>query len=127
MKILVVDDNDFVRTMIAETLRAAGYETEESADGGSAIAKLEDDGAAYGLVITDIVMPLQSGLAVAGHIAGSGLDVPVLAISSYDEGERGASVLRLARSVAEETLGKPVSKDELLAAVARLARPDKTA
>ena len=61
-KILVVDDDDFVRGFCTEMLVSAGYETETSIDGLDAIDKLKTS--VYDLVISDIVMPRLDGIGL---------------------------------------------------------------
>jgi len=59
-KILLVDDDDFVRGFCVEMLVSAGYETETAIDGLDAIDKLKTS--VYDLVISDIIMPRLDGI-----------------------------------------------------------------
>jgi CheY-like chemotaxis protein len=115
MKVLVVDDDDFVRTVIAQALKGAGYDVEESCDGGDAITKLGKS--KYDIVITDVVMPKQSGASVGEYIKNHELPTAVLAISSYG-GDGGA--LDFANYFSDDTLQKPFGKETLLKAIKRL-------
>ena len=112
MKILVVDDDDLVRVVIIQTLKSAGHEIEESADGSDAIKKLGNN--TYDIVITDVVMPGQSGISVGKYIRNHDLPIAVLAISSYCE---AGGMLDFAHYFADDTLKKPFKKEELLRAV----------
>lgn len=115
MKILIVDDDDFIRTVLLKTLLAEGYHVEESSNGAHAIEKLETN--EYDLIITDIVMPGQSGISVGEYAKQQQLSAAILAISSYAvEG----GMLDFAKYFADETLKKPFSKTELLEIVRRL-------
>ena len=59
--ILTVDDSASMRQMITFTLRNAGYDVIEAADGHEALGKLQE-GAAVQLVITDLNMPRVDGI-----------------------------------------------------------------
>lgn len=118
-KVLVVDDDDFVRMVMVQALQAAGHETDESPDGADAIAKLSYN--KYDLVVTDIVMPQESGVSVAVHIKKNKLPTPVLAISSHSNGDNSGSVLDFANYFVDDTLRKPFRKEQLLEAVNRLS------
>lgn len=61
-KILLVDDDDFVRGFCTEMLVSAGYEIETSIDGMDAIDKLKTS--VYDLVISDIIMPRLDGIGL---------------------------------------------------------------
>ena len=61
-KILVVDDDDFVRGFCTEMLVSAGYEIETAIDGMDAIDKLKTS--VYDLVISDIIMPRLDGIGL---------------------------------------------------------------
>ena len=60
--ILVVDDDLFFRRLYSELLREDGYQVEAVASGDEALARLQDGG--VDVVLTDMVMPGQDGLAV---------------------------------------------------------------
>lgn len=112
MKILVVDDDDMIRMVIIKALQSVGHETEESADGLDAIEKLKEN--LYDVVITDVVMPEKSGVAVGEYVKNNSLPTAVLAISSF--GENGGA-LDFANYFSDDTLQKPFKKEALLKAV----------
>jgi two-component system chemotaxis response regulator CheY len=60
--ILTVDDSVTMRQMIAFTLRSAGFEVVEAADGEDALEKVK--GCSMDLIITDINMPRMDGIAL---------------------------------------------------------------
>ncbi len=66
MKILVVDDDENLRRLVAAYLESEGYEVEEAADGPSAIAAVEREEPQ--LVVLDLMLPGLSGLEVARQI-----------------------------------------------------------
>ena len=81
--ILVVDDEDVVRELVARTLRDAGYRVVEASHGGGAIGLLERRSNAVDLVICDLVMPVLGGREVAEWLREHSPAVPVLFVSGY--------------------------------------------
>ena len=80
---LVVDDEDLVRSLVARTLREAGYRVLEASHGGAAIGLLELEPNAVDLVICDIVMPVLGGKEIAEWMRGHCPAVPLLFVSGY--------------------------------------------
>src|SRR5581483_3395218 len=112
--ILVIDDEDALRRLIARILRGAGHTVREAADAREAVAHFDKDAPA--LLITDIVLPAQDGIETIIEMRREMPNIPILAISGG-----GTVHPSLAKgSGAVVSLGKPFSADELLGAVARL-------
>jgi adenylate cyclase len=102
--ILVVDDNEENRDMLARRLRRQDYEVVTATGGQAGLAVLA--GRAVDLVLLDVMMPDLDGYAVLQRIKGDPAlrDIPVLMISALDELE---SVVRCIQLGAEDYLGKP--------------------
>ncbi|HEX7817487.1 response regulator [Dyella sp.] len=81
--ILVVEDDEDVRTYSVEYLRSLGYRVLEAADGPSALALLERDGAEVRLLFTDVVMPGMSGRELAVRARERHASLRVLYASGY--------------------------------------------
>ncbi len=81
--VLVVDDEDIVRALVARSLRDAGYQVMQANHGEAAIELLERDAAAVDLVICDLVMPVLGGREVAGWMKEHCPAVRLLFISGY--------------------------------------------
>ena len=81
--ILVVDDEEVVRILIARALTEAGYRVIQATHGGAALAVLEREDAAIDLVVCDLVMPAVNGRDVARWLTAHRPDVPILLISGY--------------------------------------------
>lgn len=117
-RILVIDDDNLVRGLIAKTLRGEGHEVDEARDGAQGIEYLESG--RYDLVITDLVMPNKSGFNVSDYIQEKMPSTPILLVSSFSGRGTGDGILEFADYFADETLPKPFQKAELLEAVERL-------
>jgi CheY-like chemotaxis protein len=81
--ILVVDDEDIVRGLVARTLREAGYRVRQASHGAAAIGLLELQAQAVDLVICDLVMPVLGGREVAEWMKEHCPGLPLLFISGY--------------------------------------------
>lgn len=65
-KILIAEDDQFLRELYADVLKAEGYQVTTAVDGEDAYQKISQDG--WDLVLLDIVMPKMSGLDVMNKI-----------------------------------------------------------
>ncbi len=81
--ILVVDDEPRVLEVTSRVLRGLGYTVLEAGDPAAALAVAES-GAAFDLLLTDLVMPGMNGRALAEHLADLRPALPVLFMSGYD-------------------------------------------
>jgi CheY-like chemotaxis protein len=77
--VLVVDDEEGLRTLVCRTLRAEGYGTLEAAHGAEALEVMENAPEPVDLVVTDVVMP-----GMDGRELGRRPTLPILYISAYD-------------------------------------------
>lgn len=110
--ILVVDDDDPVRVMLARLLRTQGYAVIQAKDAETAREAL--DAQRPDLVISDIVMPGESGIELRRTIAGLWPELPVILISGYSaEGPAEFA----ARTPKTTFVQKPFAADHFLALV----------
>ena len=63
VRVLVVDDEEFLRSIVRERLEIAGYSVEEASNGNEALAMLESGGP-YSVLLTDIRMPGMDGITL---------------------------------------------------------------
>ncbi len=82
-RILVVDDEGSVRTLLAGYLRARGFETETAEGGIEALALLKRQ--RFDLVLSDLNMPGLNGIDLLGRIRESSEDVGVIMLTGCDE------------------------------------------
>jgi PAS domain S-box-containing protein len=106
-RVLVVDDEALVRAAVTQTLRGAGYEVLEAADGEAALRVLFAEGDAIDLVLLDESMPKLSGRGVLEGMRTRRVDVPVIGWTAH------VGVMEGVRAV----LNKPVTSATLLRTV----------
>ena len=107
-RILLVEDEDTVRNVVARLLRKLGYHVSTAADAEEAIA-LFDEGSCFDLVVTDIVMPGLSGIEMAAVLKERHPALPFLFISGYTSRELGTTP----QAPPEPFLPKPFTMQEL--------------
>ncbi len=115
--VLVVDDEDQIRALLHATLRFAGYDVVEAADGASALEVL---GARdIGLVVLDVGLPDIDGFELVRLLRMRKLLTPVLMLTARLEVEDRVRGLRLG---ADDYVTKPFSAAEIVARVEALLR-----
>jgi len=83
--VLVVEDDEQVRALMASTLRSSGYRVLEASDGIQALLVLGQHAGPLDLLVTDVVLPGMSGRDVAGHLARLRPEAAVLYVSGYPD------------------------------------------
>jgi two-component system, NtrC family, response regulator PilR len=82
-KILVVDDTEIMRDLLAEVLHNDGYQVDKAADGIMAVDMVTRN--QYDLVITDMHMPRQNGLITARRIRQLAPQLMIIMTDSYPD------------------------------------------
>ena len=102
--LLVVDDNEVNRDILARRLTRQGYAVTTAEHGRAALARLAER--AYDLVLLDVMMPEMNGYQVLQHMKADRAlrHIPVIMISALDEVD---SVVRCIELGAEDYLPKP--------------------
>ena len=113
-KILVVEDNDFVRMQICRFLNDEGYETFECGDGEEALAFVSDDD--FVLAIVDVRMEPVNGFEFIRTIRSDDITLPVILVTGDDNPDLLSEASRLGVAA---VLKKPVQKDRLIKTVSR--------
>ncbi len=119
-RILVVDDEPNVRTVLTMLLEDDGYEVKTAANGDEAIALLEA-GAGVDLVISDLKMPGTDGLAVLKRLREMGHGAPLIMITAYGSIEKAVEAMK---SGAADFITKPFNKDVIRHVVHQILKSD---
>ena len=114
MDVLLIDDDDLFRETVRDMLDTLGYNVVEAEDGKRGIEKLDGGGA--DVVLTDILMPNQEGIATIRQIRQSGHDVWIVAMSG--DQKHKLMFLDFARELgADRILRKPFDLNALKEAI----------
>jgi len=116
-RVLVVEDDADMRALVAATLRADGYEVDEARDGGHALMSITASRipghAGYDLVLSDVRMPVMTGVELATRLKRMGYETPMLLMSAFADDALHAQAWKLGLGM----LVKPFDLDELRLAV----------
>ncbi|WP_437726085.1 response regulator [Sorangium sp. So ce861] len=115
-RILVVEDDLDIRSILSQLLAFEGYEVEEAADGAEALALLRKDGPPA-LILLDLMMPIMDGWQLRAELQRDPVlsSVPVVIVSADVRAEQEASRLCVAG-----LLKKPLQIEPLLELVHRI-------
>ena len=116
-RVLVVDDEQNLRKVLAATLQREGYEVQVAQDGEEALAALERDGA--DVIVTDLVMPRMDGLTLLRRVVARHPDVPVIVVTAHSRVDRAVEAMKAG---AFDFVAKPFEHAELKAIIAKAAR-----
>ncbi len=122
-RILIIDDDDLLRNVLAKALSHAGHTVIQAADGQQGVDLFR--AVAVDLVITDLIMPVQEGVETIMKIRRENPALPIVAISGGVTNSK--LYLDIAGKIgAERILPKPFTPQELLQVVDEvLMRPQK--
>ena len=113
-RILVVDDEAHVRSMIAATLERQGYEVMLASGGLEALEAIDQE--SFELILTDIVMQEGNGLALLERIHGQNPNLPVIMVTAIHDISVAIDSMRRG---AYDYLLKPFEREHLVATVQR--------
>jgi DNA-binding NtrC family response regulator len=110
-----VEDQDSARESLCELLSAEGYQVEQAADGTAGIAFV--DKADFDIVLTDLKLPGQDGIAVLKHVREVAPQTFVMIMTAYGSLDSAIEAMRLG---AQDYILKPLIIDEVLHKARRL-------
>ena len=116
-KVLIVDDNPNMSTLLSEILEIFDCKGHYADDGNQALNMLEED--KYDMVFTDVRMPNMDGFELLESIKTLHPDVPVVIITGYSVAD---SQSRLLSEKADGFLSKPFKVDEIQSLLATLLK-----
>jgi len=118
LRILVVDDSDFSRSMILQILSEAGCQLVTETNSAEHAMKLIREKKPH-IVIADIVMPEISGIELTTKINDNFDNIYVIMISSLSQEH---VVLEAISSGASDFISKPVQKNQLIESIQKIAQ-----
>ncbi|MNW29813.1 Response regulator MprA [compost metagenome] len=116
-RILIIDDDDKIVSMLRRGLTFDGYEVTTASNGAEGLTQMlaqEPD-----LLVLDVMMPQVDGFEVCRRLRAAGSTVPILMLTAKDEVENRVKGLDTG---ADDYLVKPFALEELLARVRALLR-----
>jgi len=114
-RILIADDEDSMRTLVARAIAMDGHETVTAQDGAEALEILTREDGAFDLLLTDIQMPVMDGIALALSAARDFPDVTILLMTGFaDQRERASNL----SAICHDVITKPFSVADIRTAVA---------
>ncbi|HET7181476.1 MAG TPA: PAS domain S-box protein [Candidatus Limnocylindrales bacterium] len=116
--VLLVEDEPAVRDMTRRILERAGYEVTAMENGRAAMDAVERMDGRFDILVTDVVMPVMSGLELAAWVLDRHPDTGIVMLSGYT-----AETLDLERLLARgaKFVSKPLSSGEMLRAIREAA------
>lgn len=113
--ILLAEDNESVRALMASVLEEAGHQVLACADGAEALSVFQAHADEIDLVVSDVVMPNIGGVALYGRIRETGTTVPFIFMTGYGDDAKSDDI-------DAEVLLKPFRPETLLAHVSATLR-----
>ncbi len=111
-RILIVDDEPDLRTLLAHVLQNAGYEVKEASDGEEAINNLKNQ--KYDLALLDIQMPLVNGIQVLKYIKQNTPKTKAIMLTGYADLKHAMEAKEFG---AKDFIGKPYKIEDILLTV----------
>lgn len=119
--ILIVDDDDIVRTISVKVLQSLGYKTLEATDGLQAVELFRNNQSLIAATIMDIVMPNMGGVDAAREIRALQPDANIIFATAYD---REAAVDEVPELKGMPLLRKPFPVEEITKTLYAMLHPD---
>jgi two-component system OmpR family response regulator len=111
-RVLIVDDDEFIRQLLASALRFAGFVADLCGDGHAALARVsafDPD-----LILLDIMMPNLDGLEACRRLRAAGVETPIIFLTARDRTDE--KILGLVGG-GDDYVTKPFDLDELVARI----------
>lgn len=116
-KILIVDDEQSIRTLLDYNLKQAGYETIIAADGEVALYMAEKD--KPDLILLDLMLPKINGFEVCKILRNQGLNIPIIMLTAKADELDKIEGLEIG---ADDYMTKPFSPKEVIARMKAVLR-----
>jgi CheY-like chemotaxis protein len=114
-RILIADDEESMRMLVARAIGMDGHTTVIAQDGAEALEILTREDGAFDLLLSDIQMPIMDGIALALSAARDFPRLTILLMTGFAEQRERASNLN---AIAHDVISKPFSVADIRTAVA---------
>jgi two-component system, cell cycle response regulator CpdR len=123
-RVLIADDEDSMRMLVARAIAMDGHDTVTAQDGAEALEILTRESGAFDLLLTDIQMPIMDGIALALSAARDFPQLTILLMTGFaDQRERASNL----NAIAHDVITKPFSVADIRIAVADALAAGKAA
>jgi two-component system cell cycle response regulator CpdR len=122
-RVLIADDEDSMRRLVARAVAMDGHETVTAEDGAEALEILTRENGAFDLLLTDIKMPVMDGIALALAAARDFPRLTILLMTGFADQRERASGLN---AIVYDVVTKPFSVADIRTAVADALAARKT-
>ena len=116
-RILLVDDEQPIQTLLSFPLQRDGYEVVQAADGPEALERFDEQ--VFDLVVLDVMLPDLDGFEVIRLLREGGARIPVVFLTARDSTDDKIRGLTLG---GDDYVTKPFSLDEVLARIRAVLR-----
>ena len=116
--ILVVDDDDMMRSFVKELLLINNFKITTAANGKEGLKEFREN--TPNLVITDIIMPEMEGISFIRELRAHNKDIPIIAMTGNVHGRMEEFLEISSQLGADEVLRKPIKSEEFIEAINRL-------
>jgi two-component system OmpR family response regulator len=120
MRVLLIEDDQKIASLVIKGLAQAGYETVHAADGTSGLERLRQPG--WDAAVVDIMLPLMDGLTLVQAARQEGVGTPMIFLSAKRELD---DRIRGLQAGGDDYLVKPFALSELVARLQALVRRAK--
>ena len=123
-RVLIADDEETIRTLVARALAMDGHKTVTAEDGAEALDILTTEHGGFDLLLTDLKMPVMDGIALALSVARDFPDLTILLMTGFADQRERASGLN---AIVHDVVTKPFSVADIRTAVMDALAAGKTA
>jgi len=114
-RVLIADDEESMRALVARAIAMDGHQTATAADGAEALEILTRENGAFDLLLTDIQMPVMDGVALALAAARDYPRLIILLMTGFADQRERASGLD---AIVHDVITKPFAVADIRTAVA---------
>ncbi len=114
LKVLIVDDEKYIRDLLADLVRTYAHESDTAEDGEEALKKLSNQ--RFDVLVTDIKMPRMDGFTLLKNTKQIHPDTAVVVMTGYFQDYSVREALSLG---AEEYISKPFQSEEIMMVIKR--------